>query len=288
MSLSSPVDRNSQHALTKHVRYKHARQAVVALITITALSSCERFKERVLGMEKPLASSQQTLAADSVSMARDSITRRIKAARDSVAALNAVRFATDSLTHGKRPGTTTATTANSKTSATVTPAPQPLTRAQVLGDSIANAQAEKLAGQNRSGLAGDSVRGVVQMDGSGPGSRPILLANAGKTLITLSGMGTEGLSQVLGFDVVVRGMRISPRDIVVSGFSVRGTNGIPTIDGRLRRSGNGWVVELSDKSGSRPLPSVPQALQAFEGARVWVAEEAKNAAPQLYGVITRR
>ena len=165
---------------------------------------------------------------------------------------------------------------------------QPVSRAQTLGDSMANARADQLAGQNSTAVAGDSLRGMVKMDGSGPGSRPILLMNRGKTVVTLSGMGTDGLRQVLGSEVVVRGMRVSPGDIVVSSFSVRAVNGIPTIDGRLMKSSGGWTIELSDKSGVRKLASVPEALQAFEGARVWVAEEAKNAVPQLYGVIARR
>lgn len=271
MSLLSLCDRAS----------KRLRQSLFALVAVGGMTACDRFKERVLGMEKPLTIAQQPRGFDSLSMRRDSIARRNQAAKDSLDVLNAVRLATDSLTRGKRP-------LNSIASTPVVVPMQPMSRAQILGDSIANAQAERIAGQNRVGLPGDTVRGLVKMDGSGPGSRPILMANGGKTAITLSGMGTEGLSQVLGSDVVVRGMRISPRDIVVSGFSVRAVNGIPTIDGRLMKSASGWTIELSDKTGIRTLPAVPEALQAFEGARVWVAEEGKNTVPQLYGVIARR
>ncbi|MEP6834924.1 MAG: hypothetical protein ABJB74_16165 [Gemmatimonas sp.] len=265
-------------------RYEFSRNPLrnsgIALLLASALTSCDRFKERFgTGNSRNSSVGQMAQSFDSNAARRDSILRRNKAAQDSLAAVNAVLLTTDSITHGaRRPG-----------AAASVPIPtQPLTRAQILGDSIANAQIEKLNGQNRNVGAGDTLRGVVQLDGSGVGSRPILLANGGKTTITLSGMGTEGLSQVVGSDVVVRGMRVSPRDIVVSGFSVRAVNGIPTIDGRLVKSSDGWVIELSDKSGVRKLAAVPQALQAFEGARVWVAEEVKNAMPQLYGVIARR
>ncbi len=257
------------------------RKSLFALVALASTTSCERFKERILGMEKSPAIGQQPLGFDSLSIRRDSITRRNQAAKDSLDALNAVRFVTDSLTHGKR-------TPAIATGGTVVAPAQPRSRAQILGDSIANAQIEKIAGQNRVGASGDTVRGVVKMDGSGPGSRPVLLANGGKSTITLTGMGTDGLAQVLGSDVVVRGVRISPRDIVVSGFSVRAVNGIPTIDGRLKKSAAGWSIELSDQSGIRKLAAVPEALQAFEGARVWVAEEVNNGMPQLYGVIARR
>lgn len=248
------------------------------MLALNSMTACDRFKERFAGTGRASTVAQTSKDFDSLSTMRDSITRHNQAAQDSMAAMSAVRLATDSLTHGGR------TAAAAPMAIPV----QRLSRAQILGDSIANAQAEKIAGQNRNPANGDTVRGVVKLDGSGPGSRPILMANGGKTTITLSGMGTDGLRQVLGSDVVVRGMRVSPRDIVVSGFSVRAVNGVPTIDGRLVKSPNGWSIELSDRSGILKLPSVPEALQAFAGARVWVALEAKNSVPQLYGVIARR
>lgn len=254
------------------------RQTVLLVLALGSASGCERFKDRVLGMGRSASSAPAPAELDSIASRRDSIVRRNLAAKDSLDAMSAVRRATDSLTHAARASASTATPVD----------PLPRSRAQILGDSIANAQAEKIAGQNLQSATGDTVRGVVQLDGKGPGSRPILKTNKGRNSVTLSGMGTDGLSQLVGSDVVVRGMRVSPGDIVVSGFSVRAVNGIPTIDGRLIRSGGGWAIELSDKTGLRRLPAVPEALQAFEGARVWVAEEGKNVMPQLYGVIARR
>ena len=257
-------------------------QSLIGLLVLSAMLGCERFKDRVLGLGRSATISQAPQGFDSLSIRRDSITRHRQAAQDSLDAVSFVRRATDSLTHGGRK-------APAAPASAPLPIPaQPMSRAQILGDSIANARADRLAGQNKTATAGDTVRGVVKMDGSGPGSRPVLTTNGGKTVITLSGMGTEELGQVLGSDVVVRGMRISPTDIVVSSFSVRAVHGIPTIDGRLMKSSDGWRIELSDQSGIRKLPAVPQALQAFEGARVWVADEANNTMPQLYGVIARR
>ena len=267
----------------------HLRRSLLGLLALSAMTGCDRFKERILGMGTPSTVAQSPIEADSLTSRRDSITRRNRAAHDSLEAMNAVRLATDSLTGGRNASPSATTGAASRVAGLAEPvAMVPQSRAQILGDSIANAQVDKINGQNRIAATGDTVRGLVKLDGSGAGSRPVLLSNGGKTTITLSGLGTDGLTQVLGSDVVVRGMRITPLDIVVSGFSVRAVNGIPTIDGRLVKSAGGWSIELSDKSGVRKLPAVPEALQAFEGARVWVAEETKNTVPQLYGVIARR
>ena len=260
------------------------RKSLITLLALSGMTACDRFKERVLGMGRNSTVAPTPVEFDSLASRRDSIVRRTQAAKDSMAAVGAVRLATDSLSHTARRASASTATA-SATAAIQAPV---MSRAQIMGDSIANAAAERIAGQNRNAGMGDTVRGMVKMDGSGAGSRPILTTNGGKTVITLSGMGTDGLSQVLGSDVVVRGMRVSPRDIVVSGFIVRAVNGMPTVDGRLMRAGSDWVIELSDKSGLHKLSAVPGALQAFEGARVWVAEEGKNAVPQLYGVIARR
>lgn len=219
-------------------------------------------------------------AMDSMSAMRDSAVRRNQASQDSMSVLASVRLSTDTVVHSVRPIDPSASV--------VMPSQQPLTRAQIMGDSIARERADRLVGQNMAAASGDTARGVVQMDGSGPGSRPVLLINKGKTTIALTGLGTDGMSQVLGSDVVVRGMRVSQRDIIVSGFSVRAVNGIPTIDGRLMKIGGVWHIELSDRSGYRKLTSVPEALQAFEGGRVWIADEGTKGVPQLYGVIARR
>lgn len=160
-----------------------------------------------------------------------------------------------------------------------------MSRAQSIGDSIANAKVEQIVGQNRSAGANDSVRGTVQLSGSTPGTRPVLVS--GGANIALTGIGGDGLQNLDGADVVVRGMRVSPRDIVVASFSVRAMKGVPVLDGRLTRSGNGWSIALSDRSGTRALGSIPEMLQAAAGARIWI-DAVNSSRPQTYGIIARR
>jgi hypothetical protein len=268
--------------LSRRIRPLQVARCSVALLLLASTSGCDRFKERVLGIKtSQTASGATTIPFDPASADRDSIARSKAASVDSLAAMTAARLAGDTLTGA----------VSSKTARGQMPIekPQFQTRAQIIGDSIANARVEQIVGQNLKTNAPDSIRGVVRMDGSGAGSRPILVTNNGKTTVTLTGMGTEGLSQVLGSEVVVRGMRVSSRDIVVSGYSVRSVDGIKVVDGRLTKaSGGGWVLEFSDRSGSRKFSAISPALQAFEGSRVWVADEDKNGIPQLYGVIEKR
>lgn len=160
-----------------------------------------------------------------------------------------------------------------------------LSRAQIIGDSIANAKVEQIVGHNRTAAASDSIRGTVQLTGSAPGTRPVLVS--GGSNIALTGIAGDGLQNLDGAEVVVRGMRVSPRDIVVSSFSVRAMKGVPVLDGRLTRSGKGWSIVLSDRSGTRTLSSIPEMLQAAAGARVWI-DAANSSRPQTYGIIARR
>jgi|GEM_PF-3320842 len=163
-----------------------------------------------------------------------------------------------------------------------------LSRAQALGDSLANAKVNQIVGQNRATSAGDTVRGLVQMNGTGAASRPELLVDRGRATVSLTGMAVEGLVALSGAEVTVRGMRVSPRDIVVSAFAVRAVNGFPVLDGQLSRGEKGgWNLALSDKSGTRTLASIPEALQVAIGARIWI-DVSNGARPQTYGIIARR
>ncbi|MEO7998032.1 MAG: hypothetical protein ABI852_11340 [Gemmatimonadaceae bacterium] len=211
---------------------------------------------------------------DSASAVRDSILLRAKAEQDSMFAITDLGPKIDRVHL-----------------APLEPMPMrgKISRAETLGDSIAQARANELVAQTRTKVKFDTARGEIRLEGSPPAARPVLMTNKGTTKIALNGMGIEGLNQLVGSEVVVRGMLASPRDIVVSGFSVRTVNGLPAIDGRLFQPlGGGWAVELSDRTGTRKFAAIPQALQAFEGARVWIVDEPGKGSPQLYGVITRR
>ena len=158
-------------------------------------------------------------------------------------------------------------------------------RAQARGDSMARAIAQRLAGG--SDLAGrsrgDSIRGVVTMLGAEPARQVVLRVDGNN--IALSGMATSGLARLAGTEIVVRGVKITPRDIVVSDYVVRASEGVPAWDGTLDEGGS---LRLTDGSGLKRLPSVPNALRSMVGARVWVAYREGSATAESYGVIGKR
>lgn len=157
-------------------------------------------------------------------------------------------------------------------------------RAQARGDSMARAIAQKLAGGgDAGGSRRDSVRGVVALIGAEPARQVVL--QSGGTNIALSGMATGGLNRLVGTEVMVRGVKVTPRDIVVSDYLVRASGGVPAYDGTLEADGS---LRLTDGSGVRRLPALPPALRGLAGARVWVAYRAGSATAEAYGVIPRR
>lgn len=162
-------------------------------------------------------------------------------------------------------------------------------RAQARGDSMARAEAMKLVGgSDVSGRShGDTIRGVVTLIGTAPAAQVVLKPAQGNT-INMSGMATSGMSKLAGAEIVVRGVRITPRDVVVSDFIVRAADGVPAYDGKLAAADGGWALQLTDGSGRKRLSVVPAALQGLEGTRVWVALKPGDNTPHAYGVIGRR
>lgn len=158
-------------------------------------------------------------------------------------------------------------------------------RAQARGDSMARAIAQRLAGGgDLSGRTrGDSVRGVVTLVGAEPARQVVLRVDGNN--VALSGMATSGLGRLAGTEVMVRGVKITPRDIVVSDYLVRASAGVPAWDGTLDEDG---ALRLTDGSGRKRLPSVPSALRGMVGARVWVAYKPGSATADSYGIISRR
>ena len=126
----------------------------------------------------------------------------------------------------------------------------------------------------------DSARGVLIWQGSEP-ARTIVLRTTDGTL-TLSGMATTGLSKIVGSEVVVRGVRVSPRDVVVADYYVRAADGVPAFDGVILEDGS---LRMSDGSGIKRVP-LPGSIQGLTGARVWVAP--KDGKPLAYGLIQTR
>ncbi|MBC8087613.1 MAG: hypothetical protein H7Z40_10115 [Phycisphaerae bacterium] len=134
----------------------------------------------------------------------------------------------------------------------------------------------------------DSSRGLIQFNVNVPGTRPVLMVDGGRISVSLTGIGVDGLSALNGADVMVHGMRVSPRDIVVSSYSVRAVGGFAVLDGQLQRGEKGdWNIALADRSGTRTLSSIPEALQTALGARIWI-DASNTTRPQTFGIITRR
>ena len=154
-------------------------------------------------------------------------------------------------------------------------------RAQARGDSMAKAFAARLTGAGAAGRAlADSVRGMLVWRGSEP-TRTVVLRTPDGTL-SLSGMATTGLGKLVGSEVVVRGVRVGPRDVVVAEYFVRAADGVPAFDGVILEDGS---LRMSDGSGVKRVP-LPVSMQGLVGARVWVAP--KDGRPQAYGLIQTR
>lgn len=155
-------------------------------------------------------------------------------------------------------------------------------RAQARGDSMARAFAARLAGTGTGAdrARADTVRGQLVWNGVEPGRTVVLRAADGN--VTLSGMATTGMSKLVGSEVVVRGVRLSPRDVVVSDFFVRAADGVPAYDGTVQADG---ALRLTDGTGVKRVP-LPAAMQGLAGARVWVA--VKDGKPYAYGLIQNR
>ena len=184
-------------------------------------------------------------------------------------------------------------------------------RAQARGDSIARAYAAQLAGGNADGsrarsdsvgggrgggrgcggpggggnavgsrARSDSVRGVVATIGSV--DAPQVVVRVGTATYAVSGMATRGMLRLVGNEVVVRGVKVSPRDIVVADYIVRAARGLPVLDGTI---GDDGALHLTDGSGIKHV-ALPAEVRALVGTRVWIAMRGSNAA--AFGIVTTR
>ncbi len=160
-------------------------------------------------------------------------------------------------------------------------------RAQARGDSMARVAARDLMGRldaSSDRASRDTLRGLVVLEGEAPMFRLTLDTPMANTPVALTGMATSELLRLEGLEVVVRGVRTSPRDLVVSSFVVRAKDGVSTLDGILNNSNGRWTLRLTD-GDERSLLRVPVQLQPYTGTRVYVGEG--DAAMRVYGVITR-
>jgi hypothetical protein len=155
-------------------------------------------------------------------------------------------------------------------------------RAQARGDSMARAFAARLTGgaTGADRARGDSVRGLLVWRGEGA-TRSIVL-RAGTTVVALSGMATTGISKLAGSEIMVRGVRVTPRDFVVADYVVRASDGVPAFDGVVV---DARTLRLTDGGTLKRVP-LPASLQGMIGSRVWVA--VKEGAPHAYGLVEAR
>ena len=161
-------------------------------------------------------------------------------------------------------------------------------RARALADSMVQASAQAAANNSTGGSSRDSVRGIVTVIGSDPMRQVVLRSTSGGVTFAMSGMVTSGMSQLEGLELVLRGVLVSPRDIVVSSYVVRAANGVPAFDGILTGENDAWSLQLTDGSGRRRIPVVPSTLREANGRRVWIAVDPNSNAVQSFGLITRR
>ena len=106
--------------------------------------------------------------------------------------------------------------------------------------------------------------------------------------VSLSGMVTSGLSHLEGAEIVVRGVKITPRDWVVTTYVVRAMSGVAAWDGVLEESGGSWTLRLTETGLSKRIAAAPAALKASVGSRVWITVNAGSSTPLAYGVIPVR
>ena len=128
--------------------------------------------------------------------------------------------------------------------------------------------------------AADSLRGVVRVAGSEPGTSIVLRTSSGAE-VTLVG-ARDVLERLQGLEVRADGAPAGGR-FRVERVAVRAWAGVPARDGILARDGERWVLETAD--GRRlPIALLPEALRGRAGARVWLAGPLDRA-PAAFGII---
>jgi hypothetical protein len=128
--------------------------------------------------------------------------------------------------------------------------------------------------------ATDSVVGRVQLVGSEPFPRVVLIPDNGALPLTLIGPPTP--RRVDGLDVSVVG-RIAGSKLFVTRFAVVAANGAPATDGRLVADGDTLYIVTADGVRHALVNPSPN-LRANVGRRVWVSGPLDQE-PIAYGVI---
>jgi hypothetical protein len=101
--------------------------------------------------------------------------------------------------------------------------------------------------------------------------------------VRIEGAGSAGLASLTGAEVVVFGRRTEQRALTATSFAVRTVDGAPAFDGVLARTGDDFVLLLSD-GRRRTVTRPPPALRERVGSRVWVTGS-PDVEPQAFGII---
>ena len=145
-------------------------------------------------------------------------------------------------------------------------------------------------GASRAAAAPDTLRGTVAIVGADPLTRVMLRPSGGGSEVELVGPQREALARVAGAEVVAVG-RPAPGTtpgpaLETVSFTVTAVDGQPAVDGRLEREPGGLVLVTPDGRRIR-LVRPPAALEAWVGARVWIAGP-PDREPQAFGMIEPR
>lgn len=128
------------------------------------------------------------------------------------------------------------------------------------------------AAVNARAVAGDTLRGVVAIEGSEPATRVILVGANGRTELTSPSVR---FFRLLGLDVQVSGRALGS-GFSVSDYRVRAAHGLAALDGTLRTRDGRMYLSLTD-GGERAIPQNGGLPPSLVGSRVWVVLSADGA-----------
>lgn len=128
------------------------------------------------------------------------------------------------------------------------------------------------------------MHGTVSVTGTGFEQQLVLRSAAGPLRLVAGPADSAALVRVAGLGLSVRGTDV-PRGLAVASFTVVSANGQTALDGILRRSSSGLVLQTA--KGAVPLGNPPDTLRQMAGARVWITGSPATG-PNSYGVIVPR
>ncbi|MCU0634107.1 MAG: hypothetical protein MUE41_04460 [Gemmatimonadaceae bacterium] len=266
-----------------------AAACLLALVVLTGTAACDRREGNelfadganvdslaargdsvaALAMRGFTAADSARAGAEGAQRVRDEISQRTldtaRAAPKSVAQPPVAETAAGQVIVGRTPVMSPPTATDLPASSRVPPPP--------LGDADA-----------RSRALGDSVRGIAAVVGTAPMTQVVVKLADGAS-ITLNGMAASDVGRLAGAEVVVRGVRTSPLELVVADYAVRRVDGADAADGMLIATADGLALLARDGT-RRPVSNAPPALRAMVGSRVWIAGSLER--PTAFGRIGRR